>query len=137
VRAIALALVLGLVAEAGSVGFARLDLRGVATNGIFADDLDGDGRPDLVALGPGEITVLRAKGAPSPIYPGMPGYFAMAPGEVRDWGKLCRGLMADGPLAARVRQNLAPAIRNLVARGAKETLDARRPVAQARCASTN
>ncbi len=106
------------------MGFARLDLRGVATNGIFADDLDGDGRPDLVALGPGEITVLRAKGAPSPIYPGMPGYFAMAPGEVRDWGKLCRGLMADSPLAARLRGNLSPAVRNLLARGAKEPLDA-------------
>jgi len=117
-RTAALVLALAVAVEAGSVGFAKLDLRGTATNGIFSDDLDGDGHPELVALGTGRITVLRAKPARSPIYPGMSGYFGLAAEEVRDWRKLCRSLLADTPEAARVRKNLDPATRELLAKGA-------------------
>lgn len=118
-RAMALALVLAAGAEAGSVAFHRLDLRGLAINGVFSDDLDGDGHPDLIALGAGQITVLRAKPARSPIYPGMAGYFELTSAEVRDWRKLCASLLADTPQAARIRENLDPATRQLLSKAAQ------------------
>jgi hypothetical protein len=69
---------------AAEVSFEMLEFKGGAEHGVFAEDLDGDGVPDLLALGRGRISVYRGQKAGERQYPDTPevlmtgalGYFA-------------------------------------------------------------
>ena len=88
-----LVLMLGpFAAGAGGVSFHRLDLRGEGESGIFSDDVDGDGRRDLIGLSSGRVSIYRGKPGKSPQYPGMPGYSLLDPAEVVDWRAFCAAL---------------------------------------------
>ena len=57
-------------AQSASVTYAPLAFRGAAEHGVFADDVDGDGARDLVALGRGRISIYR--GQRGKLYPTTP-----------------------------------------------------------------
>lgn len=70
---VAILLVLGAAAAwAGEVRFERLSFGGEAEHGIFAEDLDGDGDRDLIALGRGRISIYRGTPAGEAQYPDVP-----------------------------------------------------------------
>ena len=74
-------LVLGAASGvARGVTFQRLEFGGEAEHGIFAEDLDGDGSRDLIALGRGRIAVYRcsATGGQYPKDPELLQTFAVA-----------------------------------------------------------
>lgn len=71
-RAIALVALLGAAAQGASVAYNRLNLANEAENGVFSEDLSGTGRPDLICLAGGRISIFRAD-------PNQPSGFAAAP----------------------------------------------------------
>jgi len=72
VKSICLFLLVAAVARGGGVSFQQLSFAGEAENGIFAEDLDGDGFPDIVAMGRGRISIYRARPNSTPRYPTLP-----------------------------------------------------------------
>ncbi len=71
-RALALVAFVCSVAQGASVAYNRLNLANEAENGVFSEDLSGTGRPDLVGLAGGRISIFRAD-------PAQPSGFAANP----------------------------------------------------------
>jgi hypothetical protein len=102
-----LALLCGVAARAAQVTYHRLDLGNEGQYGIFSDDLDGDGRGDIVALALGRISVYRADPrqeagyAPSPesLVTGALAFYADVADVLPDKGKEILILTTDGIMA--------------------------------------
>ena len=60
------------VGQGASVTYQPLSFGGQAGNGVFAEDVDGDGTRDLIALGRGRISVYRGRRGRVPPYPTTP-----------------------------------------------------------------
>lgn len=71
-HALALLALAAALAQGGTVSFHRLNLGSEAENGVFAEDLSGTGRHDLIGLAAGRISVFRAD-------PAQPAGFATTP----------------------------------------------------------
>ncbi|HRT95687.1 MAG TPA: VCBS repeat-containing protein, partial [Planctomycetota bacterium] len=101
---LALALWSAATCFAGAVTYHSLNLAGEADNGIFAEDLTGNGRFDLIGLAAGRIAIFRADPAqqsgysptPEVLITGPTAYFADVADVVPDKGKEILILTPDG-----------------------------------------
>jgi len=100
----ALALWTAAASFAGAVTYHSLNLAGEADNGIFAEDLTGTGRFDLIGLAAGRIAIFRADPAqqagysptPEVLVTGPTAYFADAADVLPDKGKEILILTPEG-----------------------------------------
>jgi hypothetical protein len=101
---IACLLVASAAAQGGGVTFHRLNLADEARHGIFSEDLDGDGRRDIIGLALGRISIFRADpkqdsgyaALPEVLVTGSRAYFADVAGVLADKGKEILILAPDG-----------------------------------------
>jgi len=103
-RSLFLALALAVLAHAGQVTYHSLSLGTEAENGVFAEDLTGSGRRDLIGLSLGRISIFRAdpgqpagfSATPDTIVTGPTAYYAAVADVLPDKGKEILILTPDG-----------------------------------------
>ena len=100
----ALFLLLSAAAHGGTVTFQRFVLGNEGENGIYSEDLDGDGRRDIIGLASGRISIYRAdpkeesgySATPEVLVTGPVAYYADVADVRPDKGKEILFLAPDG-----------------------------------------